>query len=354
MAIKVFYELRTLHPLSFDSASSLLAVSIRDASSRFSWRFGPDRYEPQHYAYDPDNRLRSFDIQNQLVISRVPDFDGDFWNFVEKQCESDEVEPQVFGEAVRVRYAVSDPRSVLVRFTFNHALVDGLQIFRFLAGWERSICGDGHELIPTRLGDDETRRRWKSKRTEYIVENLSRNNAPDLTRRGTTYLPILYEIVSRGHYKRVRQAVAVPRNGRIQLALAPVFVTRDYEEFCRRNEVNIRLARSGNRFTRMLDLYRQVPEVGDFIARALIADPVAGRRIISRILGDMLVSSFMYKHPGCLAFPVVHALQQEGVAICCIWSGNDGAAVRLTRARKLPETTIAYAPGPDSRVSEKV
>lgn len=335
MAIKGFYELRISGAMSPETIRSMLASTIRRAYPRFSWRFGRDRYEPQYFAYGSDSRLHPFDHENQLSISEVKTPHGTFWGFVEQQCELDETEPQLFGEVIRLRYAVSGNKSIFVRVTFNHALVDGLQIFRFLTAWEKSVGRSGHELISIDLNGKEDLRRWRTRHTEYTVEDLYCDGAEASVRHGSGYHSILYEIATRSRYARIRQAVATPRNAQVQLALAPVSRVRNYETFLKKNENVIRRAQSGTAFSRLLDLYRRFPDIGDAITRGLMTDPLIGRKLLTALAGDLLVSAFMFRHKFCLAFPVVHATQREGAAICNIWNTEKGSVVRITRARRL-------------------
>ena len=77
------------------------------------------------------------------------------------------------------------------------------------------------------------------------------------------------------------------------------------------------------------------PAGGDRVVRQLMSVPLVGPFLASLKAGELLISSFMFRHDRYLAFPVVHALQREGAAICNVWNTGAGLTARITRIRQL-------------------
>ena len=276
-----------------------------------------------------------FDLDTGLKVDEASDSGMTFWEFVENECRRDELHPPSFGEAIQCRFTLSDEGRILARLHFNHALVDGLMIFRFSTAFERALEARGARVLGIELQQPGSSMKWRVGRIEYGVEDMTVESNPALAERGFDYMPILFEIVKPRWFSRIRQAIALPRKPLLQLVIAPVHKSLTFATFRRRNLATIRKARNGTRLSSMLDEYRQDPEEGDRYIRRLSSSPGIIRYLAGSVIGDLMVSSFMYKHPKCLAFPVVHPLQREGIAICNVWSDKEIRTARITWVRKL-------------------
>ena len=334
MAIKLF-AVMTAPTTTAPAIAGLLSDTVQNAYPELAWRFGRIRYEPHKYAYDPSGTLRPFDYRKNLTVDEAALPAATFWEFVEQQCLQDETDPPVFGEPLCVRFACPAGGPVFLRMLFNHALVDGLMIFKFMAAWEAILAGRRAKLESIGLEPGARRREWSTGKTRYYVEDLCSADQPVLARRGFDYLPILYEIARRYPFSRVRQAIALPRDAQVQLTIEPVAKAPGFEWFKRRNAERLRHATSNNRLSRLLGMYVKNADTGDRVMRYLMSDSWIGRQLFSWIAGQVLVSAFMQKHDRYLAFPVVHALQREGIAICATWTDPMGRKARLVGARHI-------------------
>jgi hypothetical protein len=336
---------------SENDVRELLRSTIVDAYPAFAWRFGRTLYEPHRFAYDAEAQLHPFDYASQASVEAVPPDCGTFWDFVEQQCREDEIRPQIFGEALRARFMMAPDGTVFLRFTFNHALVDGIMIFKFMTAWEPVLNARGARLLDLDTFDYAPLRRWRTARIEYTVEDIGVNTHPGLAERGFDYMAILYELAKRRWFTGIRQAIALPRDPTIQLTIAPVRKAFGYNRFRRLNETEIKEARNGTRLSNLLEDYKNDPAGGDEYIQRLISLPILGRILAAMATGEMLISSYMFRHPRYLAFPVVHPLQREGAAICCVWDHENETTVRVTRARNLRGPRSGRSPDSDSHDS---
>lgn len=352
MTIKGFFICDAPKARSADQVQQLLRSTIAQAYPEFAWRFGNVDYQPHRFAYDAEGILHPFDYASEVRADPASPGVESFWNFVEQQSHQDETDPQVFGEALRCRFTVAPDGAIFGRFTFNHALVDGLMIFKFMVAWERILEASGARLRELDLGKSGISRRWRTARTDYAVEHVRGEDSPTLARHGYGYMPILYEITKRRWLTRIRHAVALPRNPLMQLVIAPVRKALTYKRFRQINEAQIRQARRGTRLSGLLEEYRNDPAGGDEYIRRMMSFPVIGRHLSGYIAGDMMVSSFMFKHSRYLAFPVVHPLQREGVSICSVSRHKGETIVRITRARQLRGPRPGVKSEPARRLGE--
>ena len=335
MAIKSFLIVRSVSPRAADSWHAALLDAAREGWPALSWRFGRTAYEPHRYAYAPDGTLQSFDWSKELSLERVESGTDDPWEFVQAQCHQDDVAPQVFGESARMRYQLVDEERVHLRFAFNHALVDGLNIFRFLTALETALGQRGLRLEALQTDPISRRRVCRTQRVEYTVEDLDEASCPGLAHNGFSYLSLLRELVRGRRMQRVCQVIASPRHVRVQLAVAPVRRAVSFARFCARNQATIRDAQRGNRLCGLWRGYAKDPATGDRVMRFLFENRYLGHRAFRWSAGTTLVSGFMMRHPRHLVFPVAQALQREGIAICAVWEGERGRVARIVSARNL-------------------
>lgn len=298
----------------------------------FAWRFGRTNYEPHGFAYCADGTIRTFDWKREIQLEQV-DAPASDWDFVESQTRLDEYAPQVFGEAACLRFAFSDAGKAHVRFAFNHALVDGLTIFRFLALFEAALQDVGVNLQSLNVPEHSGVHEWRAESTRYRVEDIEMWRHAPLGGRHHDYLSILHYLMPTFRRGRVCQVVASLREPMVQLAIVPVQRERDAVAFRSCNAVRIRKAYQGSALSKLWGLYESGASTGDKVVRMMLGDRLLGRRLYRWWGGATLVSGFMLRHPRYLAFPVAHAVQREGVAVCGVWNSPRGLMVRVVRVR---------------------
>lgn len=334
MAIKGFWILKFPKPISASDSRALWREILIDSWPAWSWQFGRVNYEPGRFAYDAQGNLHPFDPATQTVVEESTHSSSDFWDFVQKECLEDETNPQVFGECVRCRLESFNSTTVFVRFAFNHALVDGIMIFKWAKSCESLFRARGGDVLEIELERSTGIRTWRSARTEYSVEDLTSKNNPRIAKHGNDYSALLFEIMKRHTFSRNRQVIATPRDALVQIAFARIPRAGDFETFKKRNETIIREAQSGTFLNWLLDYYKG-DGWGNAVMKFFMSDPPLLQQITRSVIGDLMVSAFMFRHRRYLVFPVVHALQTSGIAMCNVWTGDDGQGARLTAIRQL-------------------
>ncbi|HSH05429.1 MAG TPA: hypothetical protein VLL52_23135, partial [Anaerolineae bacterium] len=213
--------------------------------------------------------------------------------------------PIAYPNPIYLHYQTT-PTQLFLFISFNHALIDGLEMVSFLNQFlhttaHHNIYLTHHPPLSPLQHNHHT----------YYTTDLT---IPDNTPPADQYHRIVYQLAHQHQARQINQLTAL-RLPHHKVTLTPVRYRPAWPDFRRHNHHQLNISKqTRNRYTRYFDTYHHAPHLSAALYSLLTHPHLSRYR--PHVLGHLQISAVFMPTTQYILFPFAHTYQPHAIALC--------------------------------------